>query len=88
MSERDIDISVSGNALVLKGEKKEEHEEKAGNRYVAERRFGSFQRSFGLPEDADADRIEASFRNGVLTVVLPKRAEAQAKARRIDVKPA
>jgi len=88
MSERDIDISVSGNTLVLKGEKKEEHEEKAGNRYVAERRFGSFQRSFGLPEDADADRIEASFRNGVLTIVLPKRPEAQAKARKIDVKPA
>ena len=72
--------------LTLKGEKKEEHEEKGKNRYVSERRYGSFQRSFALPEDADPEKIEAAFRNGILTVTLPKRPEAQAKRRKIEVK--
>ncbi|MGD9507525.1 MAG: Hsp20/alpha crystallin family protein [Geminicoccaceae bacterium] len=86
MSEKDIEISLAGDVLTIKGEKKEEHEEKGKSRYVSERRYGSFQRSFALPEDADAEAIEASCRNGVLTVTLPKRPEAQAKMRRIEVK--
>ena len=56
MSEKDIEISLAGDVLTLKGEKKEEHEEKGQNRYVSERRYGSFQRSFALPEDADPRR--------------------------------
>jgi HSP20 family protein len=88
MSEKDLEISLGGDVLTVKGEKKEEREEQGGNRYVAERRFGSFQRSFRLPEDADPDRIEAGFKNGVLTVTLPKRPEAQAQRRKIEVKPA
>ena len=86
MSEKDIEISLAGDTLTVKGEKKEEREEKAENRYVAERRFGSFQRSFQLPEDADPERIEAGFKNGVLTITLPKRPDAQAKRRKIEVK--
>ena len=88
MSEKDIEIALAGDVLTLKGEKKEEHEEKGQNRYVSERRYGSFQRSFALPEDADPEKIEAAFKNGVLTVTLPKRPEAQAKQRKIEVKAA
>ena len=88
MSEKDLEIALAGDVLTLKGEKKEEHEEKGQNRYVSERRYGSFQRSFALPEDADPEKIEAAFKNGVLTVTLPKRPEAQAKQRKIEVKAA
>ena len=88
MSEKDIEISLAGDTLTVKGEKKEEHEEKAQNRYVSERRYGSFQRSFALPEDADPEKIEAAFKNGVLTITLPKRPEAQAKQRKIEVRAA
>jgi HSP20 family protein len=88
MSEKEIEISLSADMLTLKGEKKEEREEKGQNRYVSERRYGSFQRSFALPEDSDPDKIEAAFKNGVLTVTLPKRPEAQTKRRKIEVKAA
>ena len=77
MSEKDLEIVLAGDVLTLKGEKKEEHEEKGENHHVSERRYGSFQRSFALPEDADPEKIEAAFKNGVLTVTLPKRPEAQ-----------
>ena len=86
MSEKDLEIALAGDVLTLKGEKKEEHEEKGQNRYVSERRYGSFQRSFALPEDADPEKIEAAFKNGVLTITLAKRPEAQAKRRKIEVK--
>jgi len=62
--------------LTRKGEKQEEKEEKKKDYYLHERRFGSFQRSFELPESVDAEKIEASFKKGVLTVTLPKKAEA------------
>ena len=88
MSEKDVEISLAGDVLTLKGEKKEERDEKAPNRYVSERRFGSLQRTFALPEDADPEKIDAGFKNGVLTVTLPKRPDAQAKQRRIEVRSA
>ena len=86
ISDKDVEISLAGDVLTLKGEKKEEREEKGQNRYLTERRFGSFQRSFALPEDADPEKIDAEFKNGVLTVILPKRPDAQAKQRRIEVR--
>lgn len=86
MAESDVDVSVAEGVLHLKGEKKQEREEKDENYYVSERRFGSFQRSFRLPADVDAEKIEAGFKNGVLTVVLPKTAEAAQKRRKIEVK--
>ena len=85
MSEKDIEISLAGDTLTVKGEKKEEREEKAESRYVAERRFGSFQRSFQRPEDADPERIEAGFKNGVLTVKLPFREEARPRTINVEV---
>ena len=86
MAEQDVEIALLGDVLTLKGEKKAEHAEKDRNRYVSERRFGSFQRSFALPDDADPEKIVAEFKNGVLAVTVPKRPGAKPQERRIEVK--
>ena len=88
LNESDIDVQVTDSTLTLSGEKKEESQEgdKDGDYYVCERRFGSFRRSIRLPEGIDQDEIEARFRNGVLTVRLPKKPEARQPSRKIDVK--
>lgn len=88
MSDKDIDISLSGDAMTIRGEKKIEHEEKRKGVYMSERSYGAFYRTIPLPPGVDTDKAEAKFRNGVLTVTLPKTAEAQAKVKRIPVKAA
>jgi HSP20 family protein len=87
MAESDIDVRVTDSTLTISGEKKEEAEEgdKQGDYYVCERRFGSFRRSIRLPEGIDQDKIDARFRNGLLTVHLPKKPEAQQPSRKIQV---
>ncbi|WP_457093408.1 Hsp20/alpha crystallin family protein [Microvirga sp. P5_D2] len=87
MDEKNIEVKLSNEMLVIKGEKKEEKEEKEANYYMSERRYGSFQRAFRLPEGINTDKIEAGFKNGVLTVALPKSEEAK-KETKIDVKAA
>ena len=82
---KNIDLQLSDNVLTIKGEKQEEKEEKTKDRYVSERRYGSFRRSLQVPSGVDADKIEASFRSGVLTVTLPKSPEAQRKQKTIPV---
>lgn len=84
----DVEVKVSNGALTIKGEKKEEREEKKKDFYLSERRYGAFQRSFTLPDGIDADKIEATLKKGVLTVVLPKTAEAQKREKKIAVKAA
>ena len=74
--------------MTIKGEKQEEKEEKKKDYYLHERHFGSFERSFEMPEGVDADKIEANFKKGVLTVTLPKKPEAQKPAKKIEVKAA
>ncbi len=88
MKEDDIDVRLSDGLLTIQGEKKEEKEEseEEGNYYVSERRYGSFQRSFRLPEGIDLEHVDAAFKNGVLTVKLPKTKEAQEKIKKIKVK--
>ena len=86
MAEKDIDVSVSGDILVLKGEKREEREEKDQNRYLSERRYGAFQRNFSIPDSVDRDKITADFTKGVLTLTLPKTTDAQKQQKKIDVK--
>jgi len=88
LSEKDINVEVTDSMLTISGEKAEETEEgdKEGERYVSERRFGSFVRRISLPEGIDQEKIDASFKNGVLTVRLPKKPEAQNPARKIEVK--
>jgi HSP20 family protein len=74
---KDVDISMSGNTLVLKGEKRQEKEEKDKNYYFSERTYGAFQRAFELPATVDRDKVSAGYAKGVLTITLPKTAEAQ-----------
>jgi HSP20 family protein len=88
MDEKNIEVKVAGGTLTIKGEKQEEKEEKNKDYYLQERRSGSFERSFRLPEGVDAEKIEAQFKKGVLTVTLPKTAEAQKPAKKIEVKAA
>jgi HSP20 family protein len=84
--ESNIDVKFANGTLTIKGEKRDEREEKKKNFYLAERRYGSFQRSFNVPEGVDAERIEASFKNGVLTVTLPKTPQARRNEKKILVK--
>jgi HSP20 family protein len=88
MDEKDIDVELTDRMLVISGEKKEEHEEgqKEGNYYVSERRYGSFKRSIAVPDGIDKDKVDASFKKGVLTVVLKKTPESREKAKKIKVK--
>jgi HSP20 family protein len=88
MSESDVEVVASNGVLTIKGEKKEEREEKKKDYYLSERRYGSFARRLQIPEDVDADKIEAAFKKGILTVTLPKKPEAQKPAKKIEVKPA
>jgi HSP20 family protein len=88
MDEKNIEVKVADGDLTIKGEKQEEKEEKKKDYYLHERHFGAFERCFQLPEGVDADKIEASFKKGVLTVTLPKKPEAQKPEKKIDVKAA
>jgi HSP20 family protein len=74
---KDIDVSLSGDTLVLKGEKRQEKEEKDKNYHFSECSYGLFQRSFQLPLSIYRDKVAADFSKGVLTMTLPKTAEAQ-----------
>jgi HSP20 family protein len=83
-----VEVVAANGVLTIKGEKKEEKEEKKKDYYLSERRYGSFERRLQIPEEVDADKIEAAFKKGVLTVTLPKKAEAQKPAKKIEVKAA
>ena len=84
MDEKDLELTLAEGALVIKGEKKEEKEDK--ERHITERSYGSVQRRFPLPPDVDVEKMDASFAKGVLKVTLPKTGEAQAKGRKIEVR--
>jgi len=88
LDEKNIELKLSNGVLTLKGEKKEEKEERDKDYYMSERRYGSFMRSFQVPEGVDTAKIEAAFSKGVLTVKLPKTAEAQKSEKTISIKAA
>lgn len=88
MTDKDVAVSLAERVLTIRGEKKEEQERKDKNVHRKERAYGSFRRVIELPADVDADKIQAAFRNGVLTIDLPKTKEAQAKVKEIPVKAA
>jgi len=88
LDEKNIEVKLANGGLTIKGEKREETEEKKKDYYVSERRYGTFERYFTLPDGVNADRIEATFKNGVLKVTLPKTEEAQKPAKTINVKAA
>ena len=83
---KDVDLTISGDMLVLKGEKRQESEQKDKNYHFSERTYGSFQRAFELPASVDRDKISADFSKGVLTIEMPKTPEAQRQPKKIEVR--
>lgn len=73
VEEKDIQITLDNDVLMVRGEKRREQEKKEGGFHRVERSYGSFQRALNLPDDANRDSIKASFKNGVLTVTIDKR---------------
>ncbi|NVD39834.1 Hsp20/alpha crystallin family protein [Ensifer sp. HO-A22] len=88
IEEKDIEVKVSNGNLSIRGEKQEDREQKDKEYVLSERRYGSFQRTFKLPEGIKADDIAATFSKGVLTVSLPKSQEALQNDRKIQIKAA
>ena len=86
MKEEDIDVSVIGDTLKIKGEKKTETEVKDENYYRCERSYGSFYRSIPIPSNVDANKIEASFEDGIPEVALPKSAKVKPKKIAVSAK--
>jgi len=86
MKEEDIDISVVGDTLTIKGERKAESEVKEEDYYCCERSYGNFSRSIAVPPNVDAKNIEASFEDGVLEVNLPKVPEVKPKKIAVSAK--
>jgi HSP20 family protein len=85
MNEKDLDIRVENNMLTVRGERKFEQKVKEENYLRIERTYGSFSRSFGLPNTVNTEAIKAEYKNGVLTVELPKRAESKPKQVKVNV---
>ncbi len=85
LDEKDFEVTLAGDVLTIKGEKREENESRSGGAYQVERRFGSFSRSVRLPFEASDKQVEAKYDKGVLTIRVPKPAEAQRQVRRIEV---
>lgn len=88
LDEKNIEVKLSNGVLMIKGEKKEEREERDKDYYLSERRYGSFSRSFQVPQGVDQSKIEANFAKGVLTIKLPKSTEAMRNDKTIEVKAA
>ena len=86
VSKDDVKINLESNILTIKGEKKQEKEEKAKNFHRVERSYGSFQRSFTLPTTVKSDKIDAVFKDGVLSITLPKLEESKPKQIEVKVK--
>lgn len=88
MDEKNVEVKIANGVLTIRGEKAEEKKEERKDYHLSERSYGSFQRSFRLPDNVDADKIEAHFAKGVLSVALPKAAAAAANEKKIDIKAA
>ena len=85
INEEDLDIRVENNMLTIRGERKFEHEVKEDNYLRVERAYGSFSRSFSLPNTVNSEAIKAEYKNGVLKVEMPKRAESKPKQVKVNV---
>lgn len=83
---KDVQITAAEGYITIKGEKREEKKEEKEGYFRQERSYGSFQRVIALPDTANLDKADASFRNGVLTLTLPKKAGASMKERKIEIK--
>lgn len=86
VEDKDVEVLLSGNALTLKGEKREEKEEKEKGYYHMERRYGAFSRVIPLPEGVETEKAEASFKHGILTIRLPRKESAIEAGKKIPIK--
>lgn len=86
MDQKNIEIKLSNGSLIIKGEKKEDKEEKRKGYHLSERHYGSFERVFNLPKGVDAEKIDASFSKGVLSISLPKKPEAMKADKVVPIK--
>jgi HSP20 family protein len=85
MDAKDIDISLTGDILTIKGEKRQEREEKEEDYHLVERSYGGFSRSVRLPAEVESGKIKASYKHGILKVTLPKSEKVKAKEVKIKV---
>jgi HSP20 family protein len=85
MQQEDIDVKIENNTLVLRGERKHDHEIQKENYHRIERLYGAFQRSFSLPHTVDQEKVKASCDKGVLTITLPKKEETKPKQIKVEV---
>ncbi len=86
LDEKDVEIKLAGNSLIIKGEKRKDHKEERDGYHLSERSYGSFQRSFSLPEGVDRDKIDATFGKGVLRLSLPKQPGTADNTKKISIK--
>jgi HSP20 family protein len=85
VEQKDVSVTLRNGVLTIKGEKKQSKEEKTENYYLAERSYGSFERSLQMPESIDEAKVEAKFDKGVLKITAPKRPEAVKAQRKIEI---
>ena len=86
MDRKDIDLTVSDDVLTIKGEKRSVEKKQSKSVHLSERRYGAFERSFRMPDGASSEGIDASFRQGVLTITLPKTNDPRSRERKIAVR--
>lgn len=85
LTDKDIDISISRDTLTIRGEKKEEREDRKENYFYSERSFGSFTRAIRIPREIEVNRVQAVFRKGVLAITMPKTGDSVQDAKKITV---
>lgn len=85
VSQDDIEVSIHESTLTVTGEKRSQHSERAGSVYFCERQYGRFQRTFRLPADADHTTVSAAFKDGVLTLTVPRTGPDKKTARKIKI---
>ncbi|MEE4347497.1 MAG: Hsp20/alpha crystallin family protein [Paracoccaceae bacterium] len=86
VEEKDIDVSVNEGMITVKGEKSSSREDKGDTWFFSERQYGAFSRTFRVPADAQADKVEADLKDGVLTLSIPKKAPQEAKATKVAIR--
>jgi HSP20 family protein len=86
VDEKEVQLELINDTLKIKGEKKQQKEEKEKNYYRMERSYGSFQRMLSLPEDADQEKIHAVYKNGIMEITIPRKAAPKTEAKQIEIK--